>query len=400
MKAKLVGLTLFSLTAATVAFYPSAQGTTTVTPPTTGITVAPIANETPKVELVFVLDTTSSMSGFIDAAKEKIWSIASTMASAQPAPELQIGLVAFRDRGDAYVTRVTDLSTDLDSMYATLLDYRAEGGGDGPESVNQALYDAVHDISWSQDPNSYKVIFLVGDAPPHMDYQDDVPYADTIKVASARGIVINTIQSGAHDVTRLQWQQIASLSQGEYFEVGESGGALAIATPYDKELATLSAELDDTRLFYGSAEELESKKHKVEAAEKLNILASVQALARRAKYNTTTKAGETNLLMDGDLVSDVKAGRVDLADVPRAELPEPLRDLSEDEVQVLVDNSVQKRDELRARIQQLSEQRDSYVMEQVAETEGVEESFDHQLYRAIGEQSPSKGLVLPEAPSY
>lgn len=82
----------------------------------------------------------------LQAAKEKIWSIASTMAQADPAPEIKMGLVAYRDRGDDYVTRVVDLSDDLDSLYATLMDFQAAGGGDGPESVNQALYDAVHKV--------------------------------------------------------------------------------------------------------------------------------------------------------------------------------------------------------------------------------------------------------------
>ena len=45
-----------------------------------------------------------------------------------------IGAMVYRDRGDAYITRVFDISDDLDSMYASLMDFRAQGGGDGPES--------------------------------------------------------------------------------------------------------------------------------------------------------------------------------------------------------------------------------------------------------------------------
>jgi len=183
MKTKLTALTLFVATACGVAFFP-AQGTLLtghqppihiVKPPV----APPLVNERPKIEAVFVLDTTGSMSGLIQAAKEKIWSIASTMAAADPAPEIRIGLVAYRDRGDAYITKTVDLSSDLDSVYAELMDFRADGGGDGPESVNQALHDAVHGISWSQDGQAYRVVFLVGDAPPHMDYQDDVKYPDS-----------------------------------------------------------------------------------------------------------------------------------------------------------------------------------------------------------------------------
>ena len=66
------------------------------------------------------------------------------MASAQQTPQIRIGLVAYRDRGDSYVTKVVDLSVDLDSIYATLMDFEADGGGDTPESVNKALYDAAH----------------------------------------------------------------------------------------------------------------------------------------------------------------------------------------------------------------------------------------------------------------
>ena len=151
MKTQLAGIALFAATLSTVAFYPALQstaGVNIITPPADPVAhivspVDPITNVRPRIEVVFALDTTSSMSGFIQAAKEKIWSIATTMASAQPAPEIKIGLVAFRDRGDAYVTQVTDLSEDLDSVYAKLMDFKAIGGGDGPESVNQALYDAV-----------------------------------------------------------------------------------------------------------------------------------------------------------------------------------------------------------------------------------------------------------------
>ena len=157
------------------------------------------------IEVVFALDTTGSMGGLIQAAKEKIWSIATTMSQAQPAPTIKMGLVAYRDRGDDYVTKVVDLSEDLDSVYATLMDFSAGGGGDGPESVNQALYDAVNKVSWSQQADAYRVVFLVGDAAPHMDYQDDVKYPQTLATAKAKGITVNTIQAGNNHDTQLVW---------------------------------------------------------------------------------------------------------------------------------------------------------------------------------------------------
>src|SRR5882757_7264849 len=93
----------------------------------------------PQIEVCFVLDTTGSMSGLIEGAKQKIWSIANEMISAKPTPEIRFGLVGYRDRGDEYVTKVFNLTDDLDGIYAHLQSFKADGGGDTPESVNEAL---------------------------------------------------------------------------------------------------------------------------------------------------------------------------------------------------------------------------------------------------------------------
>ena len=106
---------------------------------------APVADR-PQVEVCFVLDTTSSMSGLIDGAKAKIWSIANDLTDAEPSPDLKISLVGYRDRGDAYVTQKFALTDDLGAIYENLMKFQAQGGGDGPESVNQGLAEAVIDI--------------------------------------------------------------------------------------------------------------------------------------------------------------------------------------------------------------------------------------------------------------
>src|SRR5262245_50235161 len=160
----------------------------------------------PRIEVVFVLDTTGSMGSLLQAAKEQIWSIVTDLACARPAPELRLGMVAFRDRGDDYVTRRFDLTTDMDALYTELVALQADGGGDQPESVNQGLYEAVTQISWSADPHTYRVIFLVGDAPPHMDR--DTPYAQSCALARQRRIAVNSIQCGDDDATKAIWTEI------------------------------------------------------------------------------------------------------------------------------------------------------------------------------------------------
>ena len=400
MKSKLIALALFALTTATVALLPAYQSAGGITPidplPVTG----PAPNERSRIDVVFVLDTTGSMGGLIQAAREKIWSIATTLASAQPAPEIRMGLVAYRDRRDAYVTRVVDLSSDLDSMYATLMDFQAEGGGDGPESVNQALHEAVHRMSWSQHSGTYKVVFLVGDAPPHMDYQDDVKYPVTLREARAKGIVVNAIQSGHDSSTTPAWQQIASLGAGQYFQVEQAGNAVAIATPFDEKIATLSAKLDDTRMYYGSEQEKEKQRRKIEAAEKLRTASSVESRARRATFNVS-RSGDANFLGEGELVDEVSSGRVDLSGIDRDKLPEPMQAMAPEEQAAIISETAERRNELKRQIRELAKERTAYLDKKVEEAGGARDSLDDKIYRTVREQAGKLGLTYEaDAPAY
>jgi len=401
MNAKLIAIALLAVTAGVVTLYPAVRPTDAATATPVAIpSVDPSANQSPKVEVAFVLDTTGSMGGLIQAAKEKIWSVASTMAAAQPAPEIRMGLVAYRDRGDAYVTKHVDLSSDLDSVYATLMDFQAQGGGDGPESVNQALNEAVEKLSWSQDKDTYRVVFLVGDAPPHMDYQDDVKWPVSVQRASERGIHVNAIQCGNSSDTTQTWQRIAQAGSGSYFQVEQGGSAVAIVTPYDKRLAKLSAELDETRLYYGSESEKAEKRLKVDATTKLRESASVASQARRAAFNAS-ESGKMNLIGGKELVDDVASGRVDLDAIPAEALPAPMQALSKVEQKAQILGKAKRRANLKKDMQRLAEERADYLRDKVEEAGDAEESLDHGIYRAVRKQAAEAGLVYEaEAPAY
>jgi Mg-chelatase subunit ChlD len=396
MKSKLLGIALFGLTLATVAYYPQliAKNIQTDPPIKQHIT----ANQKPIVDVVFVLDTTGSMSGLIQTAKDKIWSIATTMASAQPTPEIRIGLVAYRDRRDQYETKVVDLSADLDSVYATLMDFAADGGGDTPESVNKALYDAVHNMSWSQGEQAYQVIFLVGDAPPHMDY-NEVQYPEIVASALQKGIVINTVQCGEIPFTVEPWTQIASLGQGNFFQVEQAGGAVAYATPYDEEIAELSAKLDDTRLYYGSDAEKEKMQAKVSATDKLHASASIASRARRGAFNAS-EGGRANLLGENELVDAITTGGVALEDLEEDALPEALKPMAPAEQRTYVAGLANKRADLQRQIQELSQDRDGYLEKKVEAAGGLKDSLDHKLYEAVKDQAGKAGLEYDAGPNY
>jgi Mg-chelatase subunit ChlD len=338
------------------------------------------AAKKPKVEVVFCLDTTGSMSGLIEAAKQKIWSVSNQIASGKPTPDVKIGLVAYRDRRDAYVTQVTDLTDDLDAVYAKLREFKAQGGGDGPESVNQALHDSVHKIKWSTDKDTLRLIFLVGDAPPHMDYKDDVKYPETCKAACEKAIIVNTIQCGADAQCRKFWQEIALKAEGTYVAIGQDGGqVVTIKTPFDKRLSEINAETAKTTLVFGDrAQQLDGLKKNLDA-EKLDA----PAAAERAAFNA--KAGRVATY---DLLEGLRNGSVKLEALKEEELPDELKKLTPAERKEYIKKLEERRAALNKEALELDKQRLEYIaQEQARQKDAGKDSFDGQVLDALRNQA-------------
>ena len=369
-------------------------------PPTASVAASVAA---PVIEVVFAIDTTGSMSGLIESAKQKIWSIASSMGQAQPTPTIRMGLVAYRDRGDAYVTQVYDLTEDLDAMYLRLMEFQAEGGGDTPEAVNKALEDAIHSITWSGNPDTYKTVFLVGDAPAHAQRSGEQPFTSTVADAVDKGIIVNTILCGETPQAAGQWERIAHLAQGRSFDVDQNGGALAVVTPYDEQIAALSAELDDTRVFFGDAETLRSAERKKAAADRVHSEAPASSRVRRALFNAS-ESGRSNFVGDSrtELVDAFAKGDVDVATIETEQLPEPMQSLAPEERVAHVQQLAEKRAGLNEKIQRLAKAREGYIREEFADREAEQkQSLDYQIFSTVREQARTKGLEYSdELPDY
>lgn len=342
-----------------------------------------------RIEVCFVLDTTGSMGGLIEGAKEKIWAIANEMIATTPTPELRLALIGYRDRGDEYVTTVTDLTDDIDAVHAKLMAFTAAGGGDGPEAVNQALHEAVSALAWSADRNILKIVFLVGDAPPHMDYEQDIRYPEVCQMAVKKDLVINAVQCGESEDTSRIWQEIARLAEGKYIRLVQAGGMVRIAAPQDEEIARINRAIGGTLIGYGAAGVAVHEKQA--AAEAFAPAAAADRLAYNAATGRSVQGG-------GELIDAVERGEVDLADVPAEDLPEELRGLDREELARRVDAKRQERKALQTRLEKLLAERSAYVAAErrrLAES-GTGDAFDEEVAKAVREQAARKDIEYAE----
>jgi hypothetical protein len=174
------------------------------------------------VDVGFCLDTTGSMQDEIDRLKATLRDVAERVSGLRPAPRLRFGLVAYRDRGDRYVTRRTPFTPVLSEFLDEIADLNAGGGDDYEESVNEGLRAAVDDLSW-RDGAAIRILFLIGDAPPHLDYGDE-PYTGPMRRAVERGIKIFTLAaSGLDDKGEFIWRQIAQFTLAKFMFISYGG---------------------------------------------------------------------------------------------------------------------------------------------------------------------------------
>src|SRR5437764_4492640 len=350
-------------------------------------TRSPTLQSKPHIEVCFVLDTTGSMGGLIEGAKQKIWSIANEMISAQPTPELKLGLIGYRDRGDEYVVKSFNLTDDIDAIYGHLREFQAGGGGDSPESVNEALAEAIHKMPWSSGNKVLKIIFLVGDAPPHMDYPNGPKYPDLCREAAKRDLIINTIQCGEMAETKPIWQEIAKLSEGSYVGISQSGNVAVISTPMDKELSRLNDRIGATLIPYGDSKQ-QAEVHEKYAAAKS---APVSAMADRLSYNSKTgKAVQGR----GELVDALHNKTLKLDEIDQKQLPAELQKLDRNELQKRIAKAREERADLQKQIVELSKKREVYIQSENKRlaTEGKGDSFDQKVTETLHAQAAKKGI--------
>ena len=347
------------------------------------------ATAKPTVDIAFVLDTTGSMGGLLEGAKRKIWSIATSVVDANPDADIRIGLVAYRDVGDEYVTRTFDLTTDIQDIYAHLLELKARGGGDWPESVNEALDVAVNKLQWTGGNDARRIVFLVGDAPPHMDYAQDTKYPKTLAVARQRDIVVNAVLAGGARDTERVWKDVAQLGDGRFIPIPQDGGELVvIETPYDDEIIILQKDINGTVIPYGPQKVQKRVEEKTRQLSQVAAAAPASASDMASYLNKRSKISSEAVTGDGDLVSAVASGRATLGGVKDDELPDNWRKLSPEQRKSELDRQTQARKSLNEKLATLVQKRDAFVAEKKRTTAPAKtSSFDRAVEETLRAQT-------------
>lgn len=186
------------------------------------------------LDVHFLIDTTGSMGDEIAQLKTNIQSISAQIDALPSQPNVRFGMTVYRDQGDAYLSRTFEFTPNIDEFAAALDEVQAGGGGDYPEDLNEALSRAIHAPEWRVE-QTVSLIFLVADAPPHLDYGQESHYAVEIIEAAKRGIKIYPIaSSGLDEQGEYIFRQLAQFTGGRFiFLTYGAGGPGTTGTETD-----------------------------------------------------------------------------------------------------------------------------------------------------------------------
>ncbi len=170
------------------------------------------------LQVMFIIDTTGSMGDELAYLQKDFASIAESVGS----DGVTYSVNFYRDYGDKYVTKNNSFTGDVNEVVELLNDEYAQGGGDTPEAVAEALYETLAiNEEWREDCK--KIAFLIFDAPPH--YGEEETIKEAVRVAAARGItLVPVVASNAERETELFGRALAICTNGTYVFLTDHSG--------------------------------------------------------------------------------------------------------------------------------------------------------------------------------
>lgn len=334
------------------------------------------------VDLVICLDTSGSMTALIDSARAKLWDIVNTLAVEEPNATLRVGLLTYGspNRSDAargWIALQTNLTSDLDTVYAKMMAITTNGGD---EFVGWVLNDALRRMSWSSHPRAVKMVFVAGNesADQAANYFN---FRTVAQDARREGIVINSIYGGGYQqgITE-HWDKVALYGGGSYSAIDMQAGTDQIATPYDRTLIELNVELNATYVPWGQAGV--SGRRNQEAQDANAARMGLQSAASRVVAKSTRLY--TNAKWD--LVDSLERRDFDVSKVRNEDLPQDMQVMTTVEQTKYLEKKKTTRAGIQRRIQEISREREVHIKKERSRKGTKANALDDAMKEAIRKQ--------------
>lgn len=341
-----------------------------------------------KIKVAILLDTSGSMDGLIEQAKNQLWKIVNQLAKAKDAegkdPYIELALYHYGNDGllvtDGYVQQISGFTSELDDLSAQLFALQTNGGS---EYCGTAIKKSITELNWSDNPDDLQVVFICGN---EAFTQGAVSYQKACGLAKNKNVLVNTIFCGDyHQGIRLNWQHGAALTGGEYMNINHDAQIVHINSPYDVQIQQLNIYLNQSYVPYGTYGKAKKENQEIQDANANGVGAS---------YSTSrvlSKSSKVYKNKSWDLVDAVVSESFQWSAVSEEALPDTMVNMTTDQRKLYVETQAKKRKEIQAQIQALGKKRELYVLAEKKKL-NVETQLDDVMNSTIKTQARSKSF--------
>ena len=175
--------------------------------------------KTQRIEIGFMVDATGSMGDEIRFLQRELIDVVGRIKKERPCMDIYTGSVFYKDHGDDYLTRVQPLTSNPVNTIDFISHQYASGGGDFPEAVDFGLEACIKELNWSDEAGT-KILFILLDAPPHVNPEIQERLNNAIQIAAVKGIrLVPVAASGINQQTEFLLKYMAIISNGEYLYI-------------------------------------------------------------------------------------------------------------------------------------------------------------------------------------
>ncbi|MFO0599801.1 MAG: vWA domain-containing protein [Myxococcaceae bacterium] len=188
-----------------------------------------------RLDLVFCIDVTGSMGGLIASARQHVGKVLDALQT-ELGDGLRVGFVGYRDHSDGpKLLTVEPLSGDVKKVRKAIDEVKVDGGGDAPEAVFAALVKCL-ELDWQKA--SYRVVILIGDAPPHSvgapgdSYKNDptgLTLDDVANRMETEGLFVHALSLTPHDkIMESAFKRLSISTGGTYSDATSPDAAMKV----------------------------------------------------------------------------------------------------------------------------------------------------------------------------
>jgi hypothetical protein len=346
-----------------------------------------------KIQLALILDTSGSMSGLIEQAKQQLWKIvlelAKTKAPDGKDPQIEIALYHYGNDGlsllSGYVQQLVPLTSELDDISEQLF---ALGTNGGEEYCGTVINTSLNELEWSKNPEDLKLIYIAGNE--GFD-QGLFSYAEACAKAVNHDVIVNTIFCGDRNTGISQyWQDGAIRGKGNYAFINSNQQTVHYNTPYDDEISSLNRSLNQTYISYNWAGNHKKVKQIAEDAK-----AEAQGSAYASK-RFLSKGSKVYKNATWDLVDASKEKDFSMEKIEKEALPDSLQNLNETELKIKIEELNVQRNKLKNELSDLNIKRSEYIAS-IKDSTAQENPLEQAIIDGLRNQANQKGFTFQEA---